>query len=153
MIALYIGKSALSRTIRVFNWSDYSHAAWVDTDGSVYQAWKKGVTHTDNISEGHTPGTMVDMFAVEGETPGRSEDIREFMERHLGAQYDWLGILGFPLRARISRANKWFCSELVAAAYGDAALPLLLRIEPAKIYPGLLSYSPRLRHIGGTITT
>jgi len=30
MIALYHGKSPISRIIRAFNWSDVSHAAWID---------------------------------------------------------------------------------------------------------------------------
>jgi uncharacterized protein YycO len=153
VIALYKGVSKPSRIIRAFNWSEYSHAAWVDDDGSVYQAWSKGVTLTRSISEDHTPGTEVHLYTVIGETPETREEVRKFMISQLGKKYDWLGILGFVFRAKsLHRRTKWFCSELVAEAYASAAHPLV-RAPSFKVYPGMLAASPLLKHTGGMITS
>ena len=154
MIALYKGRSFPSRVIRVFNWSDYSHAAWVDDDDdSVIEAWQKGgVSHVANISINHTPGTDVDLFAVTGETPEIRAAVRELLRSQVGKGYDFLGILGFVCRAPIlQRRSKWFCSELIAEAYSYAGHQLI-RLPSYKIYPGMLAASPMLRHTGGTRT-
>lgn len=152
MIALYKGKSFFSKCIRLFNWSEYSHAAWIDDDGSVYQAWKDGVTHDKSLSDGHTPGTVVDIFWMPGETPEIRVLVREFLRSQLGKKYDKLGILGFVVRAtRLNRKAKWFCSELVSEAYAYAGQPLL-RLPSYKVYPGLLAASPMLACIKQEIT-
>lgn len=41
-----------------------------------------------------------------------------FFNKHFGAKYDWLGILGFVGRRGKQRKHKWFCSEAVASAIG-----------------------------------
>jgi uncharacterized protein YycO len=155
MIAIYRGKSAVSRIIRAFNWSPYSHVAWVDDDDfSVIEAWHRGgVTHVASPNVNHTPGTMVDIFYVTSEQAFQTEIIRQFLKDQVGKKYDFAGILGFIFRAtRLQRKQKWFCSELVAEAYATAGLPLL-RIPSYKIYPGMLAASPMLRHTGGFTTS
>ena len=145
MILLYKGVSRFSRVIRFFNWSEYSHAAWMDDDGSVWQAWKSGVTHDPAISYGHRPGTQVEIYRVTGETPEIRAAVREFLSQNKGKKYDYLGILGFVFRAeRLARKQRWFCSELVAEAYAYAAHPLL-RIPSNQVYPGMLGASPLLK--------
>lgn len=154
MIAIYRGKSWLSRIIQAFNWSPYSHVAWIDdNDFTVYEAWRRGVSRAPTPSHNHTPGTMVDLFTVKGETPEHTAIIREFMQSQLGKPYDFLGILGFVFRAtRLQRKTKWFCSELVAEAYATAGIPLV-RLPSHKVYPGMLATSLRLKPTGGITTS
>jgi uncharacterized protein YycO len=155
MIAAYQGRSLTSRIIQAFNWSCYSHIAWVDEqDGSVIEAWHRGgVSKAPNMSTNHTPGTSVVMFDVIDETPRHTPLIREFLQAQVGKQYDFAGILGFLIRSRrLQHDGKWFCSELVAAAYANAGIPLL-NLPAFKIYPGMLVSSPRLRHAGGITTS
>jgi uncharacterized protein YycO len=155
MIAIYRGKSVVSRIIRAINWSQYSHVAWVDDiDGTVIEAWHiGGVAHVKTPSSNHTPGTAVDLFIVLDEEPHHTAMIREFLMAQVGKKYDFAGILGFIFRAtHLQRKQKWFCSELVAEAYATAGLPLL-RIPSHKIYPGMLAGSPMLKHSGGFVTS
>jgi hypothetical protein len=155
MIAIYRGKSWVSRVIRAFNWSPYSHVAWIDdADFSVIEAWHPGgVSHVATPNVNHTPGTMVDIFTVHGEEPFQTEIIRQFLLDQVGKKYDFAGIFGFVFRAtRLQNKEKWFCSELVAEAYATAGLPLL-RLPSYKIYPGMLASSTALKHCGGFTTS
>ena len=64
----------------------------------------------------------------------------------VGKAYDYRGITGFLTRKDHNSAEKWFCSELVSAAFDAAGVPLL-RNEAHKIAPGDLATSPLLmRH-------
>jgi len=155
VIALYQGKSVISRAIRVFNWSDYSHAAWMDpADGTIIEAWHRGgVSHVPAFSTNHTPGTRVELYGVTGETPEQTAIIRAFLLDQVGKSYDYLGIMGFVFRSpRLHSKRRWFCSELVAEAYATAGLPLL-RLPAFKVYPGMLAASPMLKHIAGIVTS
>jgi uncharacterized protein YycO len=145
MIAFYQGRSLISRAIRLFNWSEFSHAAWIDDDASCFEAWRGRVRHDACASANHTPGTPLYRYAVAGETPAIRAAVRGFLRAQVGKRYDYLGILGFVLRSsRLANQNRWFCSELVAAAYESAGLPLL-RLPSYKVYPGMLAASPLLR--------
>ncbi len=147
MVALYRGISAGSRLIRWFNWSDYSHAAWLDDDDwTLYEAWiGTGVRALRSLHEGHTPGTRVDVFNDQLSDAQRST-VRAFLTQEMGKPYDLPGVLRFATRRPESRRSqqRWFCSELVAAAFEQADAPLLKRIPSYKVHPGLLAWSPRL---------
>ena len=147
MIALTAGISPLSRAIRFLNWSMYSHAAWIDPDdGSCWEALAgKGVVHSSSLADMHTAGTIFDLYHVHYAREQLSI-IRTFMQSQLGKPYDFHSIFHFITRrpARADDQEKWFCSELVFAAHQQAGISLLLRIPAWKVYPGLLSYSPKI---------
>lgn len=149
LVALYRGKSLISRMIRWRSWSDYSHAAWVCADGTVLDAWQKGgVRHVANISVGHKPGTPVELFNADL-SPAQIHRIELFLKAQLGKKYDWHGVLKFISRRRTThdQQKKWFCSELISAAFRHVGHPLLARIRDEQVSPGLLSFSPLLsRH-------
>lgn len=152
-IALYRGKSIMSRLIRWFSWSPYSHAAWICRDGSVIEAWTEGgVRRVASLSEAHEPGTRVDIFAIEL-TDEQHASVEKFLAEQLGQKYDWLGILGFLTRKRMESHDAWFCSELIAAALNQAGVWPLLRIPACKVPPCLLMLSPLLRLRETMITT
>jgi hypothetical protein len=154
MIALYKGRSLISRIIRCFNWSEYSHAAWIDTSRNrVYEAWNGWVREAPSLHTNHTPGTEVDVFSVPT-SPDQQIVIAQFLRFQVGKRYDYRGIVHFITRRAESAAgqDRWFCSELVLAAYRAAGIDLLARIPAYKVYPGMLAYSPLLDPVG-TITT
>lgn len=154
MIALYKGTSWLSRLIRWFTWSQYSHAAWICRDGTVIEAWLPGgVQRVDSLSTNHRDGTMVALFEVEGLTDGQREQIERDLADRLGAPYDVLGLLGFLTRERMEKHNAYFCSELVFMALGVTGIVPLSRVPPCKVSPGLLSLSPRLIYKGFKLTS
>jgi hypothetical protein len=154
MIALYKGRSLISRAIRCFTWSPYSHAAWIDTTANcVIEAWSGRVRRVADMSNQHTPGTAVDIFYVDV-TREQDSKIAAFMQAQVGKRYDYRGVIHFITRRseNASGQTRWFCSELVHAAYRSAGIELLSRIPDYKVSPGLLSYSPLLRLVS-TIKT
>lgn len=148
MIALYHGVSLPSRVIRWFTRSTYSHAAWVDPlTAEVIESWDGRVRRAADFGELHTPGTVVDIFEVEGEHVEMAYDVvKGFLERQVGDRYDWVGILHFGTRHREYgwQRDKWFCSELVYEAYRRADINLLERCTAHQVAPGHLAWSPKL---------
>jgi len=153
MILLYKGLSLMSRLIRVATWSEYSHAAWLDEDdGSVWEAWRRGVRRAESPSAAHNAGTPVEMYRVAGEGPAARALIRAFMRQQEGKPYDVPGILGFVFRRPMGASqDRWFCSELVFAAYEHAGISLL-RSPAYKVKPCDLAMSPLLTLAGGMLT-
>ena len=93
----------------------------------------------------HTrPSTHFDQFTV-AMTAEQEEHVKAFLGRQVGKPYDLSMVIRFLTRQQETRESKgkWFCSELVAAALGKA-VPVLARIEPWAVSPGMLSYSPLL---------
>lgn len=152
MIALYKGVSPLSRLIRWTNFSEYSHASYIDGDevAEFESAIPNGV-RSKVFLEGHKPGTVVDLFDAPI-TPGEAEGVREFFIGELGQPYDYRGLFGFLARRQIEDPEAWFCSEIVFAAFVSVKRPLLQRIPAFKTYPALLSYSPLLKFRKTVIT-
>lgn len=153
MIALYRGKSFLSRVIQFRTWSAYSHAAWVCEDGEVIQAWRHGVTLTPDLAHGHTPGTPVDLFDI-ALTVNQRYEVEAFLRSQVGKPYDLRGALRFISRRQNAGDEQagWFCSELIHAAFISAGIELLARIESWKVDPGLLSISPLLTYRASIVT-
>jgi uncharacterized protein YycO len=151
MIAAYRGISMTSKLIRWFNRSDYSHVSYVSHDYIEIEAWQgHGVRRNNDIrTNDHMPGTQVELYDVEGITNAQEEMVQNFVRSKIRKSYDMRGVLQFVSRRRETAAqqDKWFCSELVFAAYRAAGVHLLERIEPYKVYPGMVVVSPRLRYL------
>ncbi len=147
MIALYKGVSFTSTVIRAFTWSDYTHASWTnDDDLSEIEAWTKGVVEVPYFGTNHTPGTSVDFFRP-FLSVGEEQGLVEFLRKQIGKRYDFAGALGFATRNdKAQDQDAWFCTELIFAGFVHIRQPLLARIPAHKVYPGLLSYSPKLIH-------
>lgn len=145
MIALYRGRSVLSRAIRWQTRGEYSHAAWVLPDRSVIEAWAPGgVQHNVSLGRAHTAGTVVDLYAIRGLTAPQHEEIERFLRSELGGGYDYGNLLKFMSRRRGGHNERWFCSELVFAACVAAGVRLLERIAAWQVSPSMLALSPLL---------
>lgn len=146
MIAAYKGTSSRSKITRFVNWSDYSHISWVDPHGWEIEAMSGGVRMRSTAHSDHTPGTEVEIYDVEL-TAEELDGIREFLINQIGKRYDYLGLLHFVTRRPeyAHDQDRWFCSELVFAAFAAVGKPLLCRIPAYKVYPGMLIYSPLLK--------
>ena len=144
------GISLTSRLIRWWQWGfPFTHVAFVvdlkdKNDPVVIEAWWNGVRQ-GKFSEVHTPRTEFAIYSVQV-TEEQKEKIEEFLHRQLGKPYDWLGILGFPLRNwKLESKNKWFCSELVFTAFKQAGVELLKNTHPSEVSPRLFLKSPLLQ--------
>jgi uncharacterized protein YycO len=149
MIVAYQGKSLLSRAIQWQTDGDYSHVAWQRRDGTVIGSWwPHGVRVTPDESAGHTPRTLIDLFAVDTMGEDQRALLEGWMLGQIGKPYDWRGVLRFLSRRKTDNPVRWFCSELLMAAFNAAGHPLLLRIAPWQTSPTDLVRSPLLRHVG-----
>ena len=144
------GISLTSRLIRWWQWGfPYTHIAYClnlsdPNDPVVIEAWWNGV-RTGFFSEVHTPGTEFAVYSVEV-TEDQKTAIEDFLIKQHLKPYDWLGILGFPLRSwKLEREDRWFCSELVFAAFQHAGIELLKNTHPSEVSPRLFLKSPLLK--------
>lgn len=152
MVGAYRGTSLISRLIRWRTWSDYSHVSLIRVTGEVIEAWHRGGVQARACwDEAHTPGTVIELYAVEASLEAQ-ERAWAFAEAQVGRGYDWRGILGFLTRSDGQRPRLWFCSELVASAFDSAGVPLLGRMPPHRMSPGDVVHSPRLRYISSVVT-
>lgn len=157
-IALYQGKSPISRLIRWQTRSPYSHAAFLLDDGSVIEAWQPCVReisparhsslatrHFAALSRQHTPGTTVDIFKfVAPLTADENRQLEFLARRDVGTPYDYRGIIRFLTRQRDGRSRRLFCSEQVFARCRQIGRPLLERTEAWRVPPDWLARSPHL---------
>lgn len=141
-VALFRGRGILSALIRWQTWSNYSHAALVLPDGSIVEAWHRG---PGVRKKQLTDMKGVDIFSVKGLTAEQSKIAKGFALDQIGQKYDYFGVLRFLNRRKVSDNGKWFCSELVYAAFKEAGVHLLSKdTDPSRVSPGLLSRSPLL---------
>ena len=144
------GISLTSRLIRWWQWGfPYTHIAYCSdladpNDPVVMEAWWDGV-RKGWFSEVHTPGTEFAVFSVEV-SKSQKVQIERFLSSQTGRKYDWLGILGFPLRNwKLESKKRWFCSELVFTAFQKAGVELLKNTHPSEVSPRLFLKSPLLQ--------
>jgi hypothetical protein len=70
---------------------------------------------------------------------GDVNSVRSWYQNHLGAKYDYLGILGFIFRPVKKDKNEYFCSESIGNALG---IPQSWRLDPNGLY-AVLNYKPK----------
>ena len=143
-ILLFKDDSFIGKYIKLFTRRKYSHAAIRTKDGTVYEATAKhGVRKLNHITEKEGFNKyIIDVYKVKT-TAAQDKIIIKFLEEQLGKKYDFWMVAGFVIYSnRESRKSwgKWFCSELVFAAFEKAKIKLL-RTEPWKVAPEHLSWS------------
>ena len=144
-ILLYQGRSMISKLIRAQTRSIYSHAAVRLTDGTMVEAWQSvGVRRMRDAFDGHSLGTLIDVHHVDGEYEEAA--VEAFLLAQLGTGYDYKSVARFLSRRDSPADAKWFCSELVMAAFSAGGLELL-NGPPSHISPRDLSLSPYIRKI------
>ena len=80
-------------------------------------------------------------------TCSQHDKIMDFLNAQIGKPYYYRSILGFVIRRDWADPDTWFCSELVAAAFLHAGVPLLRTDEVNRISPSTLALSPHLQGI------
>jgi uncharacterized protein YycO len=160
-IALYQGKSLISRAIRWQTRSPYSHAAFLLDDGSVIEAWQPVVRWVfpqgkkSALSAQHTPGTKVDLFEFICPLTREEKTKLEYLARRdVGTPYDYRSIVRFLTRDKGDASKrKLFCSEQVFSRCQQIGRPLLDRTEAWRVPPDWIPRSPLLRLSDSIITT
>jgi len=173
-IALYKGKSLISRAIREWTRSDYSHAAFLfdeqtervarqlalpklkhNAAGSVVEAWHVGgVRNTASLSADHSRGTEVDVFEfIEPLTITQEEQLLWMLHDDIGKPYNFRHILKFLTRRDGKDSGKLFCSEQVFDRTKRIGRELLARTEAWRVPPDWIPRSTTLRLFDTIITT
>jgi len=98
--------------VKTFTWSQYSHVDIVDGDVVIGAKFLKGV-HTYPLDR-RIAESSKHVFAVIPEVD--SAAAIDFACNQIGKPYDIWAIFGFVARRDWSSDDKWFCSELAAAA-------------------------------------
>lgn len=124
--------SLLIRGVTASRW----HHVGLEIDGVVYEARARGGVVRTSLDEFRSRGKC---HISKYETDSKSAQVaKDFLESQVGKPYDWFGALGFPFRASWQNENKWYCSELVAAAYKVAGYPIvrddLLGVSPRDLW-------------------
>ena len=142
-VALFRGKGVVGRLIRWQTRSEYSHAALLLADGETviesreFQGVRRHVLSADEKAS-------MDVFEVPGLDAAGWERVFSYAESKLGARYDWRAVFSFVTRKAARLNDKWFCSELVCAAFAVADHRLLERMPCHDTNPGHLRLSARL---------
>lgn len=145
-VALHKGRGWIGKLIQWQTRSIYSHASVLlaGPEGPVIESREfQGVRWLEHLD----PAEDVDLFAVRPFgcmfDPAR---VRQFLRCQLGKPYDYTMVARFISRRSSPglSEDRWFCSELVFAAFLSAGIRLLARVEPWAVSPGLLAFSPLL---------
>jgi uncharacterized protein YycO len=145
-VRLYRGRGFISKLIQWQTRSPYSHAsvAFGDREGKLWiidAREGKGCRLRIPLAE----DDRADRFRVRV-TEQQQQVITSFLQSQVGKPYDYTMVARFLTRRQVTRrsSGKWFCSELVFAAFRHAGVPLLERVEPWAVSPGMLAHSPLL---------
>ena len=151
MIALYAGIGKVSWLIQKWHRGPFSHVSEIDDDAAwEVESWfPRGVTMLSPFVN-HQPGTPVHLYHLKKPlTTGESDGLKAFYASQVGKPYDLRGVLGFiSRRDNAGRGqNRWFCGELIHAAYIHVKRPLLnpRHLPPHKAYPSILAYSTEIQ--------
>lgn len=143
-VALFKNSGPIASLIKWQTDSPYSHAALLfrgETGDILLQSNPgRGVHWTANPDL-----RRADIFDyVEHIHSGLAFSMYNFAKAQLGKGYDYFGVARFISRRRLPENDRWFCSELVFAAFRSVGIRLLERIEAWQVDPGMLSFSPLL---------
>jgi hypothetical protein len=142
-IALFKNRSIISSLIKWQTRSEYSHAAILLDDKLIEAKEFDGVQVVHKLEVGKK--CSVDIYEVEVSESQRTA-IVDFLANQIGKGYDYTMVIRFLTRQQESRksSGKWFCSELVFAAFEKAGITLLNNVEPWEVSPALLSITTEM---------
>lgn len=159
---MYRGKSLVSRLIRRFTRSKYSHAGlavWWNERLMVMEAVGKGVIVTSlSANVAHYDG-QVEWFTSTQEIPEANRiQLVQFAQQELGKEYDSWKLVLFGLfillgksvetRDKLRREQKLFCSYYVAQAYNSIGRDLKQNVSDRFMTPDDITSSPILKRMG-----
>ena len=131
-----------AKAIKAVTWSDWSHVGIMFGGDLVDSRYKDGgVTLTDYL-------TRVSQYKRIQilEVPIPAAKVWPYVTSQIGKPYDVSAVLGIPFRRDWQEDDKWFCSELVAWAFGAAGHPLIYK-QHGRVTPQDLYEAARVRQL------
>jgi hypothetical protein len=138
--------SFFSKLIEWFTWGNYAHVDVIMPRGAAIIGARLigGVQIRTNDMD----YSKIKQYSI-SVPEATADQIYASLRGQVGAGYDWLGILSFPLRLRWNRPNRWFCSELIAWAFYVNGVQLVSEPRFERLTPRDLRLSPVLRPLPG----
>lgn len=147
-------RSLVSRAIRLFTWSDWSHVEmlipagmWGNHHDCWLSAWFDGGVELRPLDYTQ-PSNCIEATVLSDCDP---DQVLQFALNQLGLPYDLGAIFQAPRGCELTHQSSWFCSELIAAAFDSAGFNLINyhrnRITPEDLYCSpflLLHHKPNL---------
>jgi uncharacterized protein YycO len=125
----------------------YSHCGLLLDDNSFIEALPfTKVRHISQLDAKRYNVKITKAFQV-NTTPEERKSMTDFLMLQIGKSYDYWSIFGIIWNgsdAGRKMYKKWFCSEIVFAAFQKVNINLLEDIPAWKTTPVLLSYSDKL---------
>lgn len=122
--------SLFARLIRLWTWSPYSHSELLFRDGLIFSAHARGTSFNQVVPEYYSDWDVLEVPVSEAD----EARIRAFCVAEAGCSYDWYGIVvSQVIGLRREHADKWFCSEVCAAA---------LKLVDGRLRRKACTYSP-----------
>lgn len=140
-LRLITSNSIVSQAIRAVTYSDYSHVDFVLPGEGYLGAHSDGGVLIRPF--GYCKPAKVMNAVVKVSEPVADSVIR-FARAQIGKPYDHGAIFGLLARRNWQDSEKWFCSELVAAAFLHAGHPILNTMHLERVTPRDVSISPLL---------
>lgn len=126
-MAFYKGRARLfDRLIQWWTRGSYSHCEVATHRSASGAAWCISSSYLDGGVRGKwivLDPAKWDVIAI----PIDSAYAHSWLAAHVGARYDWLGLLGFVWRPQTGALRRWFCSEVASHLLG---LPQSWRFSP-----------------------
>lgn len=138
-IAFYKGRKRLFN--RLCSWwlrGKYSHAELV----LGFNEAGKAICASSSMMDGGVRVKHIDLNTDHWDlvsVPGRHEFAWSWIRTHMGAGYDYLGLLGFVARALGHSQSRFVCSEAVAAMLG---FPDPWRFDPCSLHSAISRSDP-----------
>ena len=121
-----------STLIRYLTWSRWSHVGIVTAENTLVESMiGTGVREIPQRAATSTPAR-----SRSSTIPARSPRRLSKPSAQIGRPYDLGAIIGFLGRRNWQKDDAWFCSELVAKAFGDAGYPLFRSDRIHRVTPG-----------------
>ena len=90
---------------------------------------------------------LLEEFAAATVSDEIAAPIWKFAHAQLGKPYDYSALLGVLAHRDWHADDRWYCSELIAAAFESVGLPLLRSEFADRVTPATLYLSPLLRRV------
>lgn len=146
-IGLHCSTGWVSKLIQFQTRSIYSHASLILDDDSILEAMQgRGVVHDRQLTDCRESVHLFKPVFL----PRIHGAALTFARSQVGKPYDYTMVARFVSRQQEKRETqgKWFCSELVYAAFASGGGELFRDTEPWEVSPGLLAKSPYLIPVG-----
>lgn len=139
-IYLIRNRTWFSKLIRFWTRSRFDHAGMAISDTKGVEMRSSGITIVELADINGEE--IVYLTPVKPLTVSQKAAIKSFLVEKIKAhsRYDWPAILGFILFKRLQHPKRFFCFELVWAAYESAGAPLG-RLDIRDYVDGRLIYS------------